>query len=581
MTAAQAYDVAIIGGGPAGSTAGTLLKRYNPDLEVVILERERFPREHVGESQLPAISKILAEMGCWEQVEAAGFPIKIGATYRWGASPKLWDFDFVPSESFEDAPRPAKYAGQRLTTAFQVERALYDQILLRHAESLGCEVREETKVAVVEREGDRVEGLTLADGTRIEASHYLDGSGNAAILRRAMGVGTTVPTKLKNVAFWDYWENAEWAVSIGVGGTRVLVLSIGTGWIWFIPLGPTRTSIGYICPAEHAKSCGMAPAELYDWALAQEPLIQELTAKASRDGEVRATKDWSFVADRLVGENWMLMGEAAGFADPILAAGLTLTHSSAREAAYIVLDMERGEHDPAWLKADYEETQKTRVGQHIRFADYWYSANGQFTDLQDYTAEIARDAGLNLSPQQAFLWLGTGGFTRDIAGQAGLGGPDLNAAQHITNYLADSESTWQINNYNVLHLNLEGATETFAPSFVKGRIHKHRCYLRDGKRLPDVGMYALIMRLLERTSDATEMVQGLVAYFKKTDLGIGLKLAMHYPMNALEAMLLEGWIVGSFDENRPRLTLSTPKEGALVHKNRDLAGRGKDLQEAG
>lgn len=96
----QHFDVIVIGGGPAGSTLGTLLRKYNPALNVLILEKEQFPREHVGESQLPPISKILDEMGCWDKVEAANFPIKIGATYRWGSSPKLWDFEFLPVRQF-------------------------------------------------------------------------------------------------------------------------------------------------------------------------------------------------------------------------------------------------------------------------------------------------------------------------------------------------------------------------------------------------------------------------------------------------------------------------------------------------
>src|SRR5690348_4922960 len=107
------FDVAIIGGGPAGSTAGTILKKYAPELKVAILEREKFPRDHVGESQLPPVCTILNEMGCWDKVEAANFPIKIGATYRWGKSPELWDFEFIPATVFENEPRPAKYEGQR------------------------------------------------------------------------------------------------------------------------------------------------------------------------------------------------------------------------------------------------------------------------------------------------------------------------------------------------------------------------------------------------------------------------------------------------------------------------------------
>lgn len=110
---------------------------------------------------------------------------------------------------------------------------MYDKILLDHAAELGCDVREATKVASVDRNGDRVLGLTLADGTHVEAKYYIDASGGVGFLRRAMDIEVEEPTLLKNVAFWDYFENTEWAVSIGVGGTRVQVLSLPYGWMWF------------------------------------------------------------------------------------------------------------------------------------------------------------------------------------------------------------------------------------------------------------------------------------------------------------------------------------------------------------
>ena len=105
---AGTYDVAIIGGGPGGATTGTLLKKYNAGLRVLILEREQFPRDHVGESQLPPISPILDEMGCWDKVEAANFPIKVGGTFRWGQSANTWDIQFIPRSRVPEraAPRP-------------------------------------------------------------------------------------------------------------------------------------------------------------------------------------------------------------------------------------------------------------------------------------------------------------------------------------------------------------------------------------------------------------------------------------------------------------------------------------------
>ncbi len=415
-------DVAIIGGGPGGSTCAGLLKKYAPDLRVTLFERERFPRDHIGESQLPMISGILNELGCWDAVEAANFPIKIGATYRWGNSDRLWDFEFMPLKHYREEQRPRPWSHQTRQLVLQVDRAVYDQILLDHAAGLGTEVYSPMAVRQAHGDGNRVVGLKLADGRQVKARHYVDASGNAGILRRALGVDVEVPTKLQNVAFWDYWEQGEWAMQYPGGATRVLILSIGCGWIWYIPLSDTRVSIGFVCPRDTYSARGQSKEALYTWALQQEPLIAQLTRNANRTGQVRATRDWSFVADRTAGDNWFLVGESAGFADPILAAGMTLTHTAAREAAYTILELERGELAAPWLRASYDDNQRTRIRQHIRFADFWYSANGVFTDLQAYTREIARDAGLDLTPEQAFQWLGTGGFTHDSVGQVALGG---------------------------------------------------------------------------------------------------------------------------------------------------------------
>ena len=574
------YDVAIIGGGPAGSTAGTLLCKYKPELRVLILEREVFPREHVGESQLPPISRILDEMGCWEQVEAAGFPIKIGATYRWGSDPALWDFEFLPLREFHNEPRPARYAGQRLRTAFQVERSVYDDILLRQAQQTGCTVRQGTRVSKVLRDGDRVTALQLDGDETVTARYYIDASGGPGILRRAMGVAVDTPTTLQNIAIWDYWENAEWAVEIGVGGTRVQVMSIGNGWLWFIPLSPTRTSIGFICPAAYYKASGTSPETLYLDAIAEEPLIRKLTENASRAGAVRTTRDWSFLAQRMAGANWFLAGESAGFADPILAAGMTLAHSGAREVAYTLLELDRGEHDGDWLRERYQEGQQRRIGQHIRFADFWYAANGQFTDLQDYTRTIAQDAGLDLSPQAAFQWLGTGGFTNDVLGQVGIGGLDLAGVQQITQRFTGGTLCWELSKYNRFKLQLADAQRDHLPILDQGRIRREPCYLRDGHVLPVTGLFALLIQVLQKSADIADISKQILAYFSTASSTATPQLGLHYALQVLEVMLSEGWVKGTLDPRKARLKVSVPEEGDIVHANRDIAERLKGLQES-
>ena len=154
-----------------------------------------------------------------------------------------------------------------------------------------------------------------------------------------------------------------------------------------------------MCPADYYKQSGRTAEQLYRQAIDDEPRIRSLVTRATPEGKFSTTKDWSFVAERMAGANWYLVGEALGFADPILAAGLTLTHASARECAFSILEARRPankEPERRWIREEYQRRNRRRVLQHIRFADYWYSANANFTDLKEYTREIARDAGLEL-----------------------------------------------------------------------------------------------------------------------------------------------------------------------------------------
>lgn len=572
-------DVAIIGGGPGGSTCGGMLAKYAPELSVGIFERETFPREHVGESLLPPATQVVHELGCWNAVESADFPVKIGATYRWGNSEKLWDFEFMPIEAYREESRPRPWNAQTRQLALQVDRSIYDKILLDHAKSLGCLVEQGAQVRRVVREGDRVDHLVLADGSEVRAKWYVDATGASATLRRAMGVDIDLPTQLQNIAFWDYWEGAEWPMRFPGGATRVLVLSIGTGWIWFIPLGPTRTSIGFVCPRDYFRDCGKSKEELYLWALSQEPLIAELTNNASRDGEVRGTRDWSFVADRVAGENWYLVGEAAGFADPILAAGLTLTHTSAREAAYSIIAEARGKHDSAWLREQYDDNQRTRIRQHIRFADFWYSANGNFTDLQAYTTEIARDAGLDLDPQKAFQWLGTGGFTHDVLGQAGIGALDLAGTRQIAQRFVGGHAEWQLSKVNRLRLNTKGARVIEIPAYTNGCVTRVKTYVRGSRRLPLCGLFALVHKVLKTNR---EVVGQILPAIQRAAAASGStmepQILVHHMLQSLELMLNDGWVDGKHDPDKPLLTLSTPDEGQIIHTNRELNPRMSGLR---
>ncbi len=568
MNETNAYDVAIIGGGPSGSTVGCLLRKYNPDLKVIILERELFPRDHIGESLLPPISPILVEMGCWDKIEAANFPIKIGATLRWGKKPELWDFEFFPAESFKDEPRPAKFEGQRRLTAFQVDRAIYDDILLNHASELGCEVRQGTKVKIVHSAGERVSGLELDSGQIITARHYVDASGNSGILRRAMGVKCDYPSTLQNIAIWAYWQNAEWAVRIGVGATRIQVRSIGYGWLWFIPLGPTRTSVGLVLPAEYFKKLGKRAEEIYREALLEDPEISKLLKKAVSENQVQTTRDWSFLAEKQAGANWFLVGETAGFADPILSAGVTMAHIGAQQAAYTILEMDRKTHQADWLIEQFSRRQKRRISTHISFADYWYTTNAQFKDLKEFTAELARVNGLDLSPDKAWRWLAQGGFIdEDLT--VGAGGFNLLSIRSSSEFLTELSTDSPLEEMNVLSLNLEGATLTDCAGYAEGKVSRFPSYVRDGKTLPMRGHFGVLVQLLQSESRLPKIVEFMAQMAKdRAHDPVAMTFLSMLP-EAMEGMIRDGWIRASYDPKLARAKLVQHGTGFRLNRDTD------------
>ncbi len=542
-------DVAITGGGPAGSTAGTFLRKYGNDLKVLILEREIFPRDHVGESQLPEISKVLDEMGCWDKVEAAQFPIKVGATYKWGRTKELWDFDFMPVPFIKDEPRPGKFEGQRKHLAFQVDRSIYDEILLDHAAEMGCDVREGTRVLKVRTDGDRVDGLELSTGELVKARVYLDCSGHSGILRRAMKVSTHSPTALQNIAIWEYWQNADWAEEIGIEGTRIQVMSVGYGWIWFIPLGPKRTSIGLVIPAEYYKHSGKKPEELYNKALDDETRVKGFMTNAVSEGKTYTTKDWSFLSDRQSGENWFLVGEACGFADPILSAGLTITHAAAREVAFSILEADRGA-DPMWLREVYDRRQTSRVTNHIRFADYWYTANEQFKDLKEHTQKIAQANGLDYEPDKAWAWIAQGGFI-DEELTAGIGGFGLPVVKELGHYMGELPPTSPVYTNSIFEFNDQDAEQKKGATYNEGRVLKRMVYRRGMKFLPMAFPYDFWVTTLRKHQRTPEIKEALKSHLLNIPNEQLRGNTYHALMAALEALIVDGWVIASHDPSFP------------------------------
>jgi len=566
------FDVAIIGGGPGGSTVGTLLAKYNPRLKIAIFERETFPRDHIGESQLPLICRILHEMEVWDKVEAAGFPIKVGGTYRWGRTNDLWDFDFIPNGRLNTMSRPSTFTGQRQSTAFQVDRAIYDEILLNHAAEMGCSVEQGIAVREILKAGDRIEGFVLEDGRKITARYYIDASGGSGILRRAMGVEQQVQSNLQNIAIWNYWTNAEWAVTIGFGGTRIQVLAQKVGWIWFIPLGHDRTSIGYVVPVEHYKSQGKRTDEIYYEALQGDRIVSTLTRNASHEEKVRTTRDWSYVCDRLTGENWFLVGECAGFADPILSAGMSLAHAGAREVAYAILAMDRGDYEPEWLKTQYCNNHRSHIRQHIQFADFWYTAKeSAFPDLREHTRGIAQEAGLEMTAEEAWQWFGQGGFI-DSSGNTDIGFFGPLAAKELISSFSGEKTHFDIEGKTHFRLDLEGAEKDWAAELSNGKVSRHRSYRRGAKTLPLVKTIGWIALLLKQERSYAEIKEAVMAHGRGNSMTPEAYRAFwSQVVSCLEVLVGYGWVVATTvagAEACPKLHTGLED---VFHPNRDVS----------
>jgi hypothetical protein len=352
-------------------------------------------------------------------------------------------------------------------------------------------------------------------------------------------------------------------------------MSMKNGWIWFIPLGPTRTSVGFVCLAEYYKRSGKKPEELYLEAVRTEPRIASLIKNATPEGVIRTTKDWSFLSERLAGENWFLVGEAGGFADPILSGGMTLTHAGARDVAYVICEMHRGNHDVGWMKKNYDSQNRARIAQYIRFADFWYSANGQFTDLQDLTANIAKEAGLKLTPQDAFRWLSFGGFTSEDWLAPGLGALDLVGVKEVAKMFSGAQKAiWDINKYNVFKLNLLGATKEKVAICHQGRIVPVDSYRRGERVLPGAGLFGTMIQILKQPVDAKQLVEAIRFRSMSRPDAPGMLSHDHFfqqCMATLETMVAEGWVSGKLDKAKPALNYDPLAGGGEfnIHENWD------------
>jgi flavin-dependent dehydrogenase len=389
------YDVAIIGGGPAGSTAATLLARAGR--RVIVCEREKFPRFHIGESLLPVSMQTFTRLGVHEKFAQAGFLRKYGGEMAGACSDEGVKF------YFKDGYR------SQTDSSYQVPRAEFDKVLLDHAGESGAEIREETAIKEVRFFDDRAD-LQVQRGAsapqNISARYVIDASGRHSVLGNHFKLKETYP-HLQKISIFAHYQAIE--AEEGRDGTLTRQVRAADRWFWYIPLPNDRASVGIVLDTALFKQARKSPEQFLEESLAEQPFLARRMTHARRVTPVYASADFSYRQSRLTGARWMLAGDAAGFIDPVFSSGVFLALLAGEQCADIlnvVLDHPR---KAPRLFAQYERLLRRVMKSYLRFVDAWYTK--EFIEVFLYPQDVLQIPpavnavlGGNISGSLAIRW---------------------------------------------------------------------------------------------------------------------------------------------------------------------------------
>jgi flavin-dependent dehydrogenase len=372
-------DVVVIGGGPAGSTAAAWLARSGR--RVVVLERDRFPRFHIGESLLASVNDVLEAIGAAGLVGNAGFPRKWGATFITpdGSVDRFADFAMA-----REVPQPQTW---------QVPREHFDELLLRHAARCGADVRERHRATDVSFDAEGVTvtclhstgvpgrnqtGSESRSESRIRAKAVIDASGRAALLGHRFALQVDEPD-LANVAVFSHFAGVPRAEGRRAGDIRV-VARFDMGWFWLIPISEDLMSVGVVLPRDVFKAVSRTdPEALLAALIAETPAVARLMVRAERRWPVRVERDFSYGARAYAGDRWIVVGDAGSFLDPVFSSGVAIALESGLEGAQAVAaGLQSGDLSRRAFRR-FDRRQRARYHSFRRFVRGFYTS--AFRDL--------------------------------------------------------------------------------------------------------------------------------------------------------------------------------------------------------
>jgi geranylgeranyl reductase family protein len=316
------YDTIVMGGGPAGSTVAALVAEAG--FSTLLVEREKMPRFHVGESLMPETFWVFQRLGVLEKLQRSSFVRKVSVQFVSHTGRHSQPF-FFPDHDPRDCSR-----------TWQVDRAEFDKLLFDHAAEKGAETCDQTRVLDVLLEGDRATGVRLqtADGqTRtVRAQVVVDATGQQSLIANRLHLKHIDP-QLRKVAIWGYYRKAQRDPGDHGGATIILHTQEKKSWFWFIPLSNGVTSIGVVGDADYLLKDRGEPSEIFEDELVRCPALTDRLLDAELVSQFRVAREFSYTVSQGAGNGWVCVGDAAGFIDPIYSSGVYFALVTGQSAA--------------------------------------------------------------------------------------------------------------------------------------------------------------------------------------------------------------------------------------------------------
>jgi flavin-dependent dehydrogenase len=378
-------DVAIIGGGPAGSSLASYLAMAG--VKCVVFEGEVFPRPHVGESLVPASTRVFKEIGFLDKMEEAGFPHKYGAAWTTVMGDREYDHDWEGLSPDTQVDIRFEERAQESTDrnyTYHVDRGKFDLMLLRHAEELGAAVHEGTRVQSIKFSDNgglhTVKSVKDDRSSEIQARLVVDASGRRTLLGNQLKLKVTDPV-FDQYAIHTWFEGFDREVVSGKKRDFIFIhfLPVTNSWIWQIPITDEITSIGVVTQKKNfARS--KSDREKFFWdTVASRPEIEAELRRAIQLRPLTPEGDYSYAMKQLAGDGWLLIGDAARFVDPIFSSGVSIALNSARFASQDIVEALRSGNLSRESFQRYETLQNRGAKNWYEFITLYYRLNVLFT----------------------------------------------------------------------------------------------------------------------------------------------------------------------------------------------------------